>query len=108
MLKNISERGIVMILKTPYGMAVDVAKRFRHVRKARKITIKSLSEKSGVPYSTIRRFESIGEISFLSFVKLASTIGEDRQITRLFEDVVPQSIEEVIIGYRLKQKEGNF
>lgn len=92
--------GIAMILETPYEMAENVAKRFRKIRSSKKVTIKALSEMSGVPYSTIRRFESTGEISFLSFVKMASALGEDREITGLFADTVPQSIEEVIRANR--------
>ena len=87
-----------MLLKTPNEMACDAAKRFRSIRKAKGITIKALSESSGVPYSTIRRFESSGELSFTALVKLASAIGEDRQITELFSQYVPSSIEEVIRG----------
>ena len=89
-----------MILETPYEMAADVAKRFRKVRLSKKITIKELSESSGVPYSTIRRFESTGEISFLSLVKITSAMGEDDQIVGLFSETVPGSIEEVIRGNR--------
>ena len=85
-------------LETPYEMALNAAKRFRTVRLSKKITIKSLSESSGVPYSTIRRFESTGEISFLSLVKMTSAMGEDEQITGLFTNVMPGSIEEVIRG----------
>ena len=81
-------------------MAAGVASRFRDVRAAKKITIRSLSEKSGVPYSTIRRFESSGEISFLSFVKITSAIGEDKEILGLFYNVIPGSIEELIRGNR--------
>ena len=87
-----------MILKTPYEMAADVASRFRNVRKSKKITIKALSEKSGVPYSTIRRFEKTGEIAFLALVKMASALDEDAQITDLFAERIPASIEEVIRG----------
>lgn len=87
-----------MLLETPYEMAVNTAKRFRKLRLSKKITIKDLSERSGVPYSTIRRFESKGEISFLSLVKITSAMGEDREITSLFADPVPASIEEVIRG----------
>ena len=87
-----------MILETTYEMAFHVAKRFRSLRRAKKMTIKEVSERSGVPYSTLRRFESTGEISFLSFVKIVSVIGEDDQITRLLSDTVPGSIEEVIRG----------
>ena len=89
-----------MTLETPYEMAAHVAERFRSIRKRKKISIKSLCAKSGVPYSTIRRFESTGEISFLSLVKIVSAIGEDNQITTLFTESVPTSIEEVIRGNR--------
>ena len=89
-----------MLLETPKEMAAGAAERFRDIRRAKKITLKALSEKSGVPYSTIRRFESTGEISFLSLVKIVSAAGEDDQITGLFTDIVPSSIEEVIRGNR--------
>ena len=59
-----------MILETPYEMAISVAERYRNIRKAKKITLKEVTERSGVPYSTIRRFESKGEISFPAFVKI--------------------------------------
>ncbi len=84
------------MLKTPQEMAVDAAKRFKEMRKAKKITIKKLSVDSGVPYSTIRRFESSGEISFLSLVKIVSTVGEDEEITNMFARRIPVSIEEII------------
>ena len=89
-----------MILETPYEMAAHAAKRFRKVRTSKRVTIKELSESSGVPYSTIRRFESTGGISFLSLIKMASALGEDQEITGLFADTVPQTIEEVIRGNR--------
>ena len=89
-----------MVLETPYEMALEAAKRFRLLRTSKNITIKALSENSGVPYSTVRRFESTGEISFVALVKLTSAMGEDDQITSLFSETVPSSIEEVIRGNR--------
>lgn len=89
-----------MVLETPMEMAMDAAKRFRKVRTSKKVTLKELSERSGVPYSTIRRFESTGEISFVALIKMTSALGEDQEITGLFADTVPQSIEEVIRGNR--------
>lgn len=89
-----------MTLETPYEMAVHAAERLRTIRKRKKITIKTLCQRSGVPYSTIRRFESTGEISFLSLVKIVSAMGEDHQIRALFSESVPASIEEVIRGNR--------
>ncbi len=89
-----------MLLKTPYEMAVEAAKRFRKVRISKKVTIKELSERSGVAYSTIRRFESSGEISFLSLIKMVSALDEDQEINGLFSEIIPQTIEEVIRGNR--------
>ncbi len=89
-----------MTLQTPYEMAANAAGRFRRVRTSKKVTLKELSERSGVPYSTVRRFESTGEISFVALVKMTSALGEDREITGLFADTVPQTIEEVIRGNR--------
>ncbi len=91
-----------MTLQTPAEMAIDAAQRFRRMRKEKNTTIKALSENSGVPYSTIRRFESSGEISFLALVKMTSALGEDEQIGNLFAERVPASIEEVIRGNRRK------
>ena len=90
----------MITLETPYEMAESAAKRFRQVRKAKKVTLKELSLRSGVPYSTIRRFEASGEISFLSLVKIVSALGEDREITGLFAEPVPHSKEEVIRANR--------
>lgn len=85
-----------MFLETPQEMALGAARRFRAMRQAKRITIKALSERSGVPYSSVRRFESTGEISFLSLVKLTSALDEDAQISALFAERAPTSIEEVI------------
>ena len=87
-----------MMLDTPKDIAYNTAKRFRRLRKSKKVTLKRLSEQSGVPYSTLRRFESSGEISFVSLVKIASVLGEEMQIRALFSNTVPGSIEEVIRG----------
>ena len=86
----------MIVLKTPQEMAVDAATRFKEMRKAKKIKLKDLSRNSGVPYSTIRRFESSGEISFLSLVKIVSTIGDDEEIANLFTRRIPASIKEII------------
>ena len=86
-------------------MAVNVAKRFRLVRKTKKMTIKEVSKRSGVPYSTLRRFESTGEISFMGFVKIMSTIDEDREIQGILADWLPGSIDDVIRYNKLREEQ---
>ena len=85
-----------MLLETPAEMALSAAERFRSLRKRKKISIKTLSEQSGVAYSTLRRFESSGEISFVALIKIASVLDCDDQINTLFSNTVPSSIEEII------------
>lgn len=85
-----------MYLQTPAEMALSAAERFRNLRKRKRVSIKTLSEQSGVAYSTLRRFESSGEISFVSLVKIASVLDCDDQINSLFANIVPSSIEEII------------
>ena len=85
-----------MYLETPAEMALSAAERFRNLRKRKRISIKTLSEQSGVPYSTIRRFESCGEISFVSLIRIASVMNCDNQIDSLFSNNIPSTIEEII------------
>lgn len=91
---------MLKIMYTPNSIALDVAKNFRNARKKMKITIKELSERSGVSYSSIRRFETKGEISFVSLIKIASILNMESQIANLFSEAMPTSIEEVLATNR--------
>lgn len=85
-----------MFLETPAEMALSAAERFRSLRKRKKLSIKTLSEQSGVAYSTLRRFERSGEISFVALIKIASVLDCDDQINTLFSNTVPSSIGEIL------------
>ena len=43
-------------------------------RKEQKLTQRALSDKSGVAYASIRRFENFGEISLVSLLKMAKAL----------------------------------
>ena len=73
-----------------------LAERVKNIRKRRKITQEALSEKSGVSYGSIKRFETTGMISFLALTKLAIALGCVDEIRELFADIPYGSIEEVI------------
>ena len=49
----------IFLKKTPYEIDKSIAERIRGIRKRRKITQKTLSERSGVSLGSIKRFESI-------------------------------------------------
>ena len=53
-------------MKTPKELSLSIAANARKCRKGQKLSMKDLAEKSGVSYGSIKRFESIGEISLIS------------------------------------------
>ncbi|MCM1026009.1 MAG: helix-turn-helix domain-containing protein [Roseburia sp.] len=87
---------LTLLQKTPLELNRLLAKRISSIRKRRKITQKKLSEKSGVSLGSLKRFEQTGEISLLSFTKLAVALEIDGELETLFEEVPFASIEEVI------------
>ena len=84
--------------KTPGEIQKLIAERIRFIRRRRKISQKKLSELSGVSLGSVKRFEQSGEISLLSLIKIAASLGLNNELEHLFEDVPPLSIEEVIRG----------
>ena len=58
--------------ETAEEMNQKLARRVRNIRRRRKISQEALSEKSGVSYGTIKRFETTGMISLLSLTKTMS------------------------------------
>lgn len=91
---------MIEIVDTPNIIALKVASNFRDARKKMKISVRELSERSGVANSSIRRFESTGEISFVSLIKIASILNMENQIATLFPEAMPTSIEEVLATNR--------
>lgn len=82
--------------KTPKEINQLIAERIRKIRRRRKISQKRLSEKSGVSLGSVKRFENSGEISLISFTKIAVALELDGELERLFEDAPYLSIEEII------------
>ena len=86
------------MLKSPAEVNLSIAGNLRTLRKGRKMTIKELAERSGVPYSTIKRFEHTGEISLSSLVKLAFILDCTDGFENLFVKTEISSIQEIIDG----------
>lgn len=63
---------------------VQVAENFRRRRVEKNITRQRIAELSGVPLSTVARFEQKGLISFESLIKLAMALGYTSEIKNLF------------------------
>lgn len=58
-----------------------------------------MSEKSGVSYGTLKKFEQKGQISLESLLKIALALGEMDQFENLFttrDDALPASLDELL------------
>jgi transcriptional regulator with XRE-family HTH domain len=84
------------VWETPEEINLVIAENARKLRKRKGITQEKLSSISGVSYGSIKRFESTGNISFLSLTKLAIALDAVNGVKALFTEVPYQSIEEVI------------
>lgn len=89
---------------SPVDINMALAQRVRNIRKRRKLTQQRLSEKAGVSLGSVKRFESTGEISLLSFTKLAIALDIEQEIRDLFTNVPYLSLEEIADERRRKAK----
>jgi len=84
--------------KTANDLARVIAMNVKTHRKARKLTKKRLSEMSGVSYGSMKRFETTGEISLKSLLKIAIVLDCTDVCEELVARPQPQSIQEIING----------
>lgn len=94
----------------PYPLAVTMQRLAENVKARRlekKLSTKSLAEMSGVPASTIQRFELKHSISLESYVKLAKALGYSEEIMHLLAEPKYDTMEELLeINKNRKRKRG--
>ena len=73
------------VLDNADDIARQVAENFRKRRVEKNITRQRISELSGVPLSTVARFEQKGLIAFESLIKLAMALGYASDVRSLFD-----------------------
>ena len=74
MMSNFSESVIALLDDTPAESLKRIAANLRERRERLNISREGLAERSGVPPSTIRKFELTGQITLESFLKLANCL----------------------------------
>ena len=84
-------------LTTPADVQHQLAAAMRNRRNSRQLSRVALARLSTVPVSTIKRFETTGEISLRQFILLWQCVGDLSDLTALAaEQTMPRSIEEVL------------
>ncbi len=61
-------------LQTPAEVAKDIANKAKQIRLQKGLTRKTLSDLSGIAQSSIKRFETESQISFLNLLKIANAL----------------------------------
>ncbi|WP_434953076.1 transcriptional regulator [Shewanella sp. HL-SH4] len=85
-------------LYTAFDVQMELQEFISQSRKRKKLSVEELATRSGVPYGTIRKFESTGNISLRQFLMLYEVIGNLNNIRTLTkpDSDQPTSIEEVL------------
>ena len=86
-------------IKSPFDMVREIAKKAQDKRLSLNLSQKTLSEKSGVSYGTLKKFEQKGAISLESLLKIAMALGELDAFEHLFtkgDDALPSSLDELL------------
>lgn len=93
------------VLDNSEDIIAQVAENFRRRRVEKNITRQRISELSGVPLSTVARFEQKGLISFESLVKLAMALGYTAEVKSLFDSPKFRTMKELdLINKKSKNK----
>lgn len=80
---------------TESGIISALVERVKLRRKEVKLTQRALAVKSGVSYSSIRRFESTGDISLSSLIKIADAMDSLTDFNNLFKNRKITSIKDL-------------
>ncbi|WKV49171.1 helix-turn-helix domain-containing protein [Dickeya fangzhongdai] len=87
----------MLSLHTAYDIQQNLKQHLKAMRKHRKLSVDALSRRSGVPNSTIRKFEATGNISLRQFLMLYEVLGNLNDLNMLtHQSHTPTSIEEVL------------
>lgn len=83
-----------MLFETSDEIALNLALRFKKIRKIKGITQEGLSKYSNVSFESIKRFETKGEISLYSLIKLCIALDMVNEINDMFKEIPFKNIEE--------------
>ena len=85
-----------LVWETAEELDQKLAQRVRKIRKRRSISQMKLASMSGVSYSSIKRFETTGQISLISLTKIAMALDIVDELRNIFTQVPYRNIQEVI------------
>lgn len=73
----------MLSLYTAYDLQMELKEFIRSARKKDKLSVQKMADLSGVPYATIRKFESTGNISLRQFLQIFEVLGDLKKLKEL-------------------------
>ena len=93
----------------PSEIRIKIAENAKKLRLQKSLKRTTLAVKSGVTVSSIKRFETTGNISLSSLLKLANALDCLNDFLKLFSSIEPTTIEELEkMENTIKRKRGRI
>jgi transcriptional regulator with XRE-family HTH domain len=83
------------ILYSPGEIALQIAGNAKRLRLSKNLSRRTLAQKSGVPESNIKRFETTGKISLDGLLLIAICLGAEEPLTNLFASAQSLTLQEL-------------
>ena len=80
---------------TPSELKLAIAGQAKKLRLQKKLKRATLADMSGVSTSSIKRFETTGNVSFASLLQIANALGVLDEFTSLFRVARPRTLSEL-------------
>ena len=87
-------------------LALHIAKKVQKMRLSQDLSQKTLAQRSGVSYGSLKKFELTGKISLESLLKLALVLGAMGDFEALFSpatDKIPVTLDELLVDNTRKR-----
>ena len=79
--------GKYSVNKQPHDVMLELANKFRKIRKSHNLSRPELSERSGVSESSIKRFELTGKISLESLLRITHLVDRLHDFSTVFSSI---------------------
>lgn len=85
----------ILNIYLPSEVKIKIAQGAKQLRLQKGFKRTTLAKKSGVPSSSIKRFETTGDISLSSLLKIAAVLGSLDDFLKLFPKTEPLTLKEL-------------
>ena len=94
-MKERFDIGDFVNVTTKQSIKDDLVNRFKKRRAESGLSQKELSKRSGVSYGSVRRFESTGDISLSSLLKISDTIDCLEDFNYLYKNPIIKNLKDM-------------